>query len=153
MPKKKKTEEKKTGVINLICVSKKKDIKGLLLVRRKIWWKKCCKKKRKTKMTSFPAPGIEPWPRTATWCGQMLYPLSCGELVGMYDWTLKSCLGVLCTAKIKPRNICAIWWDEKNLLCNGLQLIWLVKGNLVHLDLSFLLRSTCLLLFSRKFVH
>ena len=35
--KKKKTEEKKTGVINLICVSKKKDIKGLLLVRRKIW--------------------------------------------------------------------------------------------------------------------
>ena len=135
-----------------MCVSKKKDIKGLLSVRRKIWWKKCCKKKI-DKMTSFPAPGIEPWPRTATWCSQMLYPLSCGELVSMMDWILKSCFRCPAHRKVKPRNICAIWWDEKNLLCNGLQLIWLIRGNLVHLDLPFLLRSTCLLLFSRKFVH
>ena len=46
--------------------------------------------KKETKMTSFPAPGIEPWPRTATWCGQMLYPLSCGELVNINGWILKS---------------------------------------------------------------
>ena len=37
--------------------------------------------KKEDKNDKFPAPGIEPWPRTASWCGQMLYPLSCGELV------------------------------------------------------------------------
>ena len=58
---------------------------------RKLKKKKKKGKKKKTKMTSFPASGIEPWPRTATWCGQMLYPLSCGELVSMWDWTLMSC--------------------------------------------------------------
>ena len=41
-------------------------------------------------MTRFPAPGFEPWPRTATWCGQMLYPLSCGELVNIYEYILNS---------------------------------------------------------------
>ena len=57
------------------------------------------KKKKRTKMTSFPAPGIEPWPRTATWCGQMLYPLSCGELVCMEAWILKLCFRCLTYCK------------------------------------------------------
>ena len=35
--KKKKDRRKKNWSINLICVSKKKGIKGLLSVRRKIW--------------------------------------------------------------------------------------------------------------------
>ena len=43
-----------------------------------------------TKMTRFPAPGFEPWPRTATWCSQMLYPLSCGELVNFWGWISNS---------------------------------------------------------------
>ena len=49
------------------------------------------KPKKEAKMTRFPAPGFEPWPRTATWCSQMLYPLSCGELVNNADGILKSC--------------------------------------------------------------
>ena len=43
------------------------------------------KTKKGTKMTRFPVPGFEPRPRTATWCSQMLYPLSCGELVDSLD--------------------------------------------------------------------
>ena len=60
--KKKRQKKKKTGVINLMinnmCI-KKKDIKGLLSVKRKIMVKKMLQKE-KDKMTSFPAPGIEP---------------------------------------------------------------------------------------------
>ena len=48
------------------------------------------KTEKETEVTRFPAPGFEPWPRTATWCGQMLYPLSCGELVNIIGWILKS---------------------------------------------------------------
>ena len=49
------------------------------------------KTEKETKVTRFPAPGFEPWPRTAKWCGQMLYTLSCVELVNIAGWILKSC--------------------------------------------------------------
>ena len=45
----------------------------------------------RNQMKKFPAPGFEPWPRTATWCSQILYPLNCGELVDHAVWILKSC--------------------------------------------------------------
>ena len=62
--------------------------KKRLLVKKKLSVEKT---KKETKTTRFPAPGFEPWPRTATWCSQMLYPLSCGELVNNADGILKSC--------------------------------------------------------------
>ena len=77
-------------MINDMCIKKKKKTSKTCYQEGERYDEKN-EKKESTKMTSFPAPGIEPWPRTATWCGQMLYPLSCGELVGMWDWTLKSC--------------------------------------------------------------
>ena len=78
----------KSNRLQTIFVSVYEDTKDLLSARRKIWWEN---PKKGTKMTRFPAPGFEPWPRTATWCGQMLYPLSCGELVDNSSWILKSC--------------------------------------------------------------
>ena len=76
-------------MINDMCIKRKKTSKTCYQEGERYDEKN--EKKESTKMTSFPAPGIEPWPRTATWCSQMLYSLSCGELVGMWDWTLKSC--------------------------------------------------------------
>ena len=80
-------------MINDMCINKNRRHRRVIRKEKNMMrkMKKKKGKKKKTKMTSFPAPGIEPWPRTATWCSQMLYPLSCGELVGMWDWTLKSC--------------------------------------------------------------
>ena len=110
------------------------------------------KPKKLTKMTRFPSPGFDPWPRTATWYGQMLYPLSCEEFVNVTKAQfLTYVLGVLRTAKIKPRNIGSIPKKEKKIFCNGLQLSQLVRSNFVHFDLllfvMILSRGIYLLLF------
>ena len=118
----------------MICVTVYQDINDILSARRKIWWVR----KKGIKMTRFPATGIEPWPRTATWCGQMLYPLSCGELVNIKGWILKSCFG--CPKHVKDQA-----WKHKHSSIgrkesrfNGLQWTQLVKRNSCHLDLPFL---------------
>ena len=74
------------SMINDICISIRGH-QGRIISKGKNMMRTA---KKETKMTRFPAPGIEPWPRTATWCGQMLYPLSCGELVNINGWILKS---------------------------------------------------------------
>ena len=96
------------------------------------------KQKREIKMTRIPAPGIEPWPRTATWCGQMLYPLSCGELVNILGWILESCLRCPTHCKDQAWKHKRSSIGQKESRFNGLQWTQLVKRNSGHLDLPFL---------------
>ena len=118
----------------MICVTVYQDINDLLSARRKIWWVR----KKEIKMTRFPATGIEPWPRTATWCGQMLYPLSCGELVNILGWILESCFRcpTHCNDQAWKHKRSSIGRKESRF--NGLQWTQLVKRNSGHLDLPFL---------------
>ena len=96
-----------------------------------------CKQKR-NKNDKIPATGIEPWPRTATWCGQMLYPLSCGELVNILGWILESCFRcpTHCNDQAWKHKRSSIGRKESRF--NGLQWTQLVKRNSGHLDLPFL---------------
>ena len=77
----------------------------------------------------------------------MLYTLSCRELVDIWGSILNSCFRCSTHRKFKPRNMGAIPLNENNPLCNGFQITQLVIRNFFHLDLLFLSRSCCLLLF------